>query len=881
MATAVPSNRFVDDSFDFWKAKPSSGLKEYKCPHCGGKALSGDPQTGMRYRGSAACTECGEHFSVVRMSFDESKHPRDDGGQFTKAAHADHLAEASEYGKHFQTGKPVSFTYARNTEKAPKRPAGQDPFQQQIEPAGRYLTHKYPDAQLPAGWETGEVSFKNPLVVKQTLDTDRIYGDKSWKQNLSRHLGGKKGKHLSKAVADAGHDGIVTVDERGNTSEIVDLTGAMRMAQDDAGRWITIGGGEAGGAKHAGGTPVMIDKHGAIIGGPDALVGKSLDNLSGDGDFEVDGDKSDDETNSEPKHPRHEKRKENRITDYVPPGKEKPSWSGKAHDQRTPEEQEAAERAYREDDERYKRIAREEVAKVVTQAEKVKKIPDDPSAMNHDVYVAANYRKELAKARKDSARLTELSQQWDEVRKREWSPEQRDEMSRLNDVLESKPVVALLRRYPDDFYAGETEKRKKGYIPELWQAEQAARRHVEALEYRLENGHWQSEYTGPGIKESFTKLHEAATRKKFEETGVISDENLRHYWWKGDWIKGSEHGKKAMARHTFLEWCESGREDAKSAATKHRLKEFEEKAEPIIKTVRQRVDAALKDASEQDNRRNILTAAIEKLENESLEASRELGVLDHKYGYTTSRIIAMRRENKPLYGDWEPSDKRRREELIAHNQRRRDQLIEAQKELRENAAGKASRRWLAKHFGLKEKGTVDARGGALNDLGRENLAEAKDFIEQFFDGKVTANIENLKPSSYYGEDRAYAQNDTMHIRGYENTPTIIHELGHIIDHQDGNRIGRFSKAFLWKHLGENPNWNNGEEKNDQGLSSYFRPDEIMDKNGFSQPYVGKWYRGDSSEVMSMGLQLMYEDAIKFARESPEHFAYTIAALQEI
>ena len=147
----------------------------------------------------------------------------------TKApAGPSHRTEITEGGKVFRTGEPVTFRMMRNLQPAPKRPKGaEDTYQQQVEPAGRYMTH---DAggeghKNPApSYAYEEVTFKNPLVVPLNTGgpNNRIYDENSWKMNLSREFGGKKGQSLSNAVARAGHDGIVTVDKYG-TSEIVDL----------------------------------------------------------------------------------------------------------------------------------------------------------------------------------------------------------------------------------------------------------------------------------------------------------------------------------------------------------------------------------------------------------------------------------------------------------------------------------------------------------------------------------------------------------------------------------------------------------------------------------------------------------------------------------
>jgi len=122
-------------------------------------------------------------------------------------------------GVKYQTGKPVKMGYIWNTEKAPNMG---ERFGQHLEPAGRYINERpitfkgddYPNLK------EGEVEFKNPLVV----GWGGGYGEPdNWKQALSDKYGGKKGKALSKALIKDGYDGIITLDAKGNTSEIVDL----------------------------------------------------------------------------------------------------------------------------------------------------------------------------------------------------------------------------------------------------------------------------------------------------------------------------------------------------------------------------------------------------------------------------------------------------------------------------------------------------------------------------------------------------------------------------------------------------------------------------------------------------------------------------------
>lgn len=127
------------------------------------------------------------------------------------------LCKVTEYGKTFETGRPVQFRYLRNTEPAPNFGPR---FGQDIEPAGRYLLHNPNPGDLAPHWEKGQIAFKNPLVL-QLSTGENVYGPNGWKAHLQRTFKAKR-KALSCKLLKAGYDGIVTCDEYG-TREIVDL----------------------------------------------------------------------------------------------------------------------------------------------------------------------------------------------------------------------------------------------------------------------------------------------------------------------------------------------------------------------------------------------------------------------------------------------------------------------------------------------------------------------------------------------------------------------------------------------------------------------------------------------------------------------------------
>ena len=128
------------------------------------------------------------------------------------------VAAVTEQDKRFETGRPVSFTFIRNTEGAPDFGAR---FQQDIEPLGRYMLVAEPEAPLTPGWERGRVRFTNPLVLEFNTGAGALYDGNSWKARLAAQFG-STGADLSADLRAAGFDGIVTVMD-GRTSEVVDL----------------------------------------------------------------------------------------------------------------------------------------------------------------------------------------------------------------------------------------------------------------------------------------------------------------------------------------------------------------------------------------------------------------------------------------------------------------------------------------------------------------------------------------------------------------------------------------------------------------------------------------------------------------------------------
>jgi len=93
--------------------------------------------------------------------------------------------------------------------------------------------------------------------------------------------------------------------------------------------------------------------------------------------------------------------------------------------------------------------------------------------------------------------------------------------------------------------------------------------------------------------------------------------------------------------------------------------------------------------------------------------------------------------------------------------------------------------------------------------------------------------------------------------------TVIHEFGHFIEDSSG-KVHRTIMEFYTKRTKGCPlEW----------LGSGFGRDELTRKDKFIDAYMGKDYKGQATEILSMGLQYFYNDPYKLAIKDPEYFNF--------
>lgn len=120
------------------------------------------------------------------------------------------------------------------------------------------------------------------------------------------------------------------------------------------------------------------------------------------------------------------------------------------------------------------------------------------------------------------------------------------------------------------------------------------------------------------------------------------------------------------------------------------------------------------------------------------------------------------------------------------------------------------------------------------------------------------------------------------VKPGEAAHVVVHELGHAIEAkvtQGGSRALARSLEFLEHRVGgETPtlmrdvaSQPDKYDPSETGRKDKF--DSVFDENPTHAYYVGKDYGRGGSEIVSMGLQMLYNDPVKLAEKDPEFFHY--------
>lgn len=156
--------------------------------------------------------------------------------------------------------------------------------------------------------------------------------------------------------------------------------------------------------------------------------------------------------------------------------------------------------------------------------------------------------------------------------------------------------------------------------------------------------------------------------------------------------------------------------------------------------------------------------------------------------------------------------------------------------------------------------------------------EAQEWLNDFL-GKTDRDVPNIdcyfrKGSGGRASYRYGGSETGMHVGSRRGVATMIHEYGHHLEHTD-SELHRAAKAFLQKRAGSEARTPLSRAT---GISRY-HSDEFCKIDKFIDPYMGKLY-SDATELISMGIELMYKDPSKLYVEDPEMFEWILRVVWE-
>jgi len=195
-------------------------------------------------------------------------------------------------------------------------------------------------------------------------------------------------------------------------------------------------------------------------------------------------------------------------------------------------------------------------------------------------------------------------------------------------------------------------------------------------------------------------------------------------------------------------------------------------------------------------------------------------------------------------------------------------LDQAEKELTEKArkllyVKNPSTHLKAKVFELKKKKTIE--------VGLDGLEE----FSKLVDKKVIPSTSETIEVGITGtrRNRSFQSGKNVYLStSYVSKKTMIHEMGHWLEEWNREVFDKVTVFFGKRTQDQTKEWL-GKLTGD----FRYRRNERAYADKFIDPYMGKVYefggQRSASEIVSMGLQLFYEDPVGFAVKDPEMFDF--------
>lgn len=137
--------------------------------------------------------------------------------------------------------------------------------------------------------------------------------------------------------------------------------------------------------------------------------------------------------------------------------------------------------------------------------------------------------------------------------------------------------------------------------------------------------------------------------------------------------------------------------------------------------------------------------------------------------------------------------------------------------------------------------------------------------------RVAGSI-TISPTKTIGARSSYRDSSKTVTMGNDDIGTLVHEMGHWLEYSVPGVREEVIAFYNKRTAGEK-----AVKMNRVTKGNVYRDNEITKVDKFVTPYIGKVYPDKGTEILSMGLELMYRNPVYLAKNDPEmfDFIYTV------
>jgi hypothetical protein len=169
--------------------------------------------------------------------------------------------------------------------------------------------------------------------------------------------------------------------------------------------------------------------------------------------------------------------------------------------------------------------------------------------------------------------------------------------------------------------------------------------------------------------------------------------------------------------------------------------------------------------------------------------------------------------------------------------------------------------WVAKHFSEGAGSIVIQSTKVLGDT----PIEAGKWLNSLV-GKNYKHTQSIQVKALPRGGRAFNRRGVSHVAPEDPVHVIIHEMGHGLEHR-GRKAYTSANKFLEDRTKQDLYTKQLYPNDPKHASEMFKEDKW--KATGNSNYTGKIYQGDGTEILSMGLQRLYQNPTSFFNRDPE------------